>query len=263
MAAPCRARAATADVEITYSVNLRGDVYADVERFARTVTATLHDPRGWSLGGRIDFRRVPSGGDMRIVLASPEAVEAASPACDAAWSCQVRRQVLINELRWDTGTDSWEERPQRAYRHYVVNHEVGHFLGLEHRHCRQPGGPAPVMQQQSISLEGCHTNVWPHLAELRKVARTQNVPVPQVSPSAADAGSVSKQARAAQRGETPGINGRLPSAGGKEATPGYLTSRETGATPAARLSRNARPSEPELVESCRREGLLRQLAGLF
>lgn len=173
-------------VEVTYSVHSRGDVGADLDRFARQVRATLHDPRGWTLGGRIGFRRVDSGGDMHIVLASSSVVEAAADGCSHQYSCRVGKRILINEHRWVHGTRSWS-KSLRAYRHYVINHEVGHFLGLSHRHCAKPDAPAPVMQQQSISLEGCRSNVWPRLSELRAAARHQDVSVPARSPRASRA----------------------------------------------------------------------------
>ena len=50
-----------------------------------------------------------------------------------------------------------------------MNHEVGHWLGLGHLDCPAPGGPAPVMRQQSIDLPGCAFNAWPLDAEVAAV----------------------------------------------------------------------------------------------
>jgi predicted Zn-dependent protease len=44
----------------------------------------------------------------------------------------------------------------------MVNHEVGHYLGLGHVGCPKKGAKAPVMMQQSISLGGCVPEAWPY-----------------------------------------------------------------------------------------------------
>lgn len=173
---------AEGDIEVTYSVHQRGDVQGDMERFARTVDRTLHDDRGWSLAGEIEFRRVDSDGDLRVVLASPTEIGAAASGCDESWSCRVGQYALINDRRWNDATESWT-RSRGAYRQYVINHEVGHFLGLGHAECAEAGSPAPVMQQQSISLDECRANVWPRLAELRVAARAQGISAPSSSPA--------------------------------------------------------------------------------
>ena len=52
-------------------------------------------------------------------------------------------------------------RSLRDYRHLVVNHETGHWLGRAHRGCPGQGQAAPVMMQQSKALDGCRFNAWP------------------------------------------------------------------------------------------------------
>lgn len=156
----------------SYSIETRGGVGSDLGTVASIAQSTLDDGRGWALGGAISFAPVASGGDLRLVLATPAAVAAASPGCSASWSCRVGPLVLINEERWNTGTASWTGSLQ-DYRQYVINHEVGHWLGLGHVGCAAPGTPAPVMQQQSISLDGCEHNIWPLPEEKQAVARQQ------------------------------------------------------------------------------------------
>ena len=150
----------------TYSVARLGTVYADLAEFSRHVEWTLADIRGWSLGWDIRFDEVSSGGDFTVYLASPQQVAAAAPVCSTEYSCAVGDRVYINDVRWRQATDTFAHRSLADYRRYVLNHEVGHWLGLGHPSCPGDGQPAPVMQQQSISLEGCRENVWPLQWEL-------------------------------------------------------------------------------------------------
>lgn len=157
---------------VSYSVGRLGNVRADLDHFTRHVDWTLTDIRGWSLHHAVRYDRVSSGAEMRIHLASPAHVDAAAPGCSAQYSCRVGDDVYINDDRWMRATDTYAGRSLDDYRHYVVTHEVGHWLELDHAGCPGPGRPAPVMQQQSIRLSGCVANVWPLQPEL-DAARNQ------------------------------------------------------------------------------------------
>ena len=159
---------------VTYTVETRGFVVSDLDVFRIVAAAALNDPRGWSLGGSLYFDEVPDLGQFRLVLATPDQVAAADPTCEALWSCRVGDDVLINEERWRLGSLGYA-RPIWDYRAYLVNHEVGHWLGLGHTMCAS--GPAPVMVQQSKGTGACTPTVWPLEAERAQVAYRFAVPV--------------------------------------------------------------------------------------
>jgi hypothetical protein len=170
--------AGRADAHVyVYTVESRGDVQADVDEFAEIATETLAHPRGWGLRGAIEFQEISSNGQFRLILASPSAVAAAAPVCSAQWSCRVGDQVLINDERWRTGTDAWTGSLE-DYRRYAINHEVGHWLGFGHHSCPRDGALSPVMQQQSISLEGCRPMAWPLLWEQGELADEEGLVYP-------------------------------------------------------------------------------------
>jgi hypothetical protein len=75
--------------------------------------------------------------------------------------CRGGENVIINLKRWLLAIPAYDG-DVGMYRHLVVNHEVGHFLG--HRHVPGPaaGEPAPVMQTQMYGMNGCRPNGWPY-----------------------------------------------------------------------------------------------------
>jgi hypothetical protein len=152
----------TARRRVTYSVITRGRITASMEVFRRQARETYADPRGWSAAG-VEFSRVPRGGDFTLVLASARAVPTFSSTCSATWSCRVGRFVIINQERWKHASPAWNAArlALRDYRHMVVNHETGHWLGLGHAGCRARGAKAPVMMPQSKGTNGCRLNPWP------------------------------------------------------------------------------------------------------
>jgi hypothetical protein len=78
-------------------------------------------------------------------------------------SCRTAGRAIINLDRWRLSATPYLKAkiPLSAYREYVINHEVGHELGHHHVGCPKAGGPAPVMVQQTLTLEGCRPYAWP------------------------------------------------------------------------------------------------------
>lgn len=168
---PPRPVAAEVDpVTIRYEVRGRGNT-VDLEEFAAAVAAIYADGRGWAGGGAVRFERVAAGGHFVLWLAADPQMPSFGGACGPVWSCRSGDDVVINQDRWLGATPAWNEAgaPLGGYRHMVVNHETGHWLGLGHQTCTAPGDPAAVMQQQSMGLQGCRPNPWPLPVEHRRM----------------------------------------------------------------------------------------------
>jgi hypothetical protein len=173
---------AAASKTYSYSVETKGAVGQNVETFAGVVASIYGDPRGWSLGGSVEFKRVASGGDFTIWLTQASQVPTFSSECSSEWSCRVGRNIVVNNDRWMTGTalTSTYGMSLDDYRHLLVNHETGHYLGFGHTECPVPGGPASIMQQQSKGgsfLGGCTPNAWPRTDEKQVFANRIGVSI--------------------------------------------------------------------------------------
>ena len=152
-----------------FVVEVEDGIEVDGAAFAAAVEETLGDPRSWGNGGRMSFQRVgqeeAAAGDyaFKVTLISPGNMERYCPGVGTGGytSCRYGDRAVINLARWATAVPDYEgDIP--TYRHYVVNHEVGHALGNGHQACPGPGQLAPVMQQQTLGLEGCAKNAWPY-----------------------------------------------------------------------------------------------------
>ena len=150
----------------TYALRVEDGIGIDVQEAADEVERILADERGWGPVEDVAFTRVadPAAAEFTISLASPTTTdELCLPArTESTWSCRNDGDVVLNSDRWLYMTPTYTDL--REYRAYMVNHEVGHFLGHGHPSCPGEGEPAPVMLQQSIDLDGCTPNPWPTVA---------------------------------------------------------------------------------------------------
>lgn len=154
---------------VRYSIEVEDGLTVDTREVAVTVAAVLTDARGWQEVDGVRFVAVAptdvSGGapvDIRVTLASPAlTARLCAPLNVSAQqvSCWNGGRSVLNLTRWVLGSRTYGA-DLAAYRTYLVNHEVGHGLGHQHRGCPTPGKPAPVMLQQTKSLEGC--TPWPY-----------------------------------------------------------------------------------------------------
>lgn len=157
---------------VRYRVDVEQGLGLDAQLFAEAVHRTLNDDRSWAHGGARTFERVPGGeSDFVITLASPGTTgkwcaksgldtTVDNVSCDSA----ATERVMINAFRWAQGAATFGPDQMLAYRQMLINHEVGHRLGNGHVNCRTPGALAPIMQQQTKSLDidgvQCKPNPW-------------------------------------------------------------------------------------------------------
>ncbi len=148
---------------VRYTVEVEGGVPLEAAQVADVVEAVLADPRSWTAQGRWALQRVDADPDARIVLTSPDTTDrlCAPLRTRGELSCRNGDHVVLNAVRWTRGATSWGD-DLAGYQQYVVNHELGHFLGNGHVSCPAAGQAAPVMLQQTIGLQGCTANAWPY-----------------------------------------------------------------------------------------------------
>lgn len=147
-----------------YLVEVEQGLAEDPQAFAAAVERTLGDRRSWGRGGVMSFQRVSSGPvAFRVVLASPRTVDryCAPLNTNSYTSCYMGGRSVLNQERWQRAVP-WYATDLASYRIYMINHEVGHALGHGHQNCPQRGALAPVMQQQTLGMQGCTPNAWPY-----------------------------------------------------------------------------------------------------
>lgn len=158
-----------------FRLGIEDGVDEDMAAFAAKVDQTLGDPRDWTADGELRLQRVAATNryDFTIYLATPQTAGAmcAQGGLDITvdgqpfTSCRVSNKVILNLARWRLSVPDYvsAQISLDTYRTYMITHEVGHQLGHGHELCPGKGRPAPVMQQQTLGLQGCVANPWPYV----------------------------------------------------------------------------------------------------
>jgi hypothetical protein len=153
---------------LRYRVAVEDGIGIVPDDFGSAVERILSDERSWTGGATLRLQRVSgsSGFDFTVYLASPVTSEAMCREdglhTGGYTNCRLGDgRVVINSARWLTAVDGYGA-PLAEYRAYAINHEVGHQLGYHHELCPAAGQSAPVMQQQTLGLQGCLPFGWPY-----------------------------------------------------------------------------------------------------
>ncbi len=146
-----------------YAVEVEEELPGDPADFGDAVEMILGDERSWGAEGEASFARVAAKdeADFTVTLAAPDTVDelCAPLSTNGRVSCSTGQQAIINQNRWVSGVEHFDGDLD-TYRIYVINHEVGHVLGHDHVDCPGSGETAPIMQQQTLGLDGCEPNGW-------------------------------------------------------------------------------------------------------
>ncbi|WP_433056016.1 DUF3152 domain-containing protein [Dactylosporangium sp. CS-033363] len=110
------------------------------------------------------FQRVSGADyDVTLKLATPGTVDKLCKSVgvntQGIYSCRYGKTILLNLRRWLKGIDGFPAGID--FHSMTVLHEMGHFLGFDHMKCPGSGQVAPVMQTQTIALNGCKPNAYP------------------------------------------------------------------------------------------------------
>ena len=155
-------------IQVEFGLNLNLNCLSEM------IPGILNDPRGWATVENTSFQIVDKEvADLNIVFASPDTVdELCYPLqTNGIYSCRNEKNVVINMYRWLSGAEDFNNEIA-TYRIYLINHEVGHYLGWGHTDCPSENALAPVMMQQSKSTSWCIPNGWPIYERVKLLYKT-------------------------------------------------------------------------------------------
>lgn len=137
----------------------------------------LNDARSWPFHWTITTR--PSEANWTVRLETHQQIMKETNDYDnndivglsVTFMTRKPRETLFSFENWTNVPEALRpfQYTRIDYRTYLILHECGHALGLQHARCT--GGPAPIMLQQtrglSSGLQVCTKNLWPLASEMK------------------------------------------------------------------------------------------------
>ena len=147
---------------LRYKVSIDG-IKRSHANFKKNVHKILSDKRSWP----VKFVYDDDTYDFEIILTPARKIKATCHFEGLSCADPMNMVIYINNYRWTKGA-----KPSKLsltnYRIYLINHEVGHLLGLGHAKPRK-GYKVPVMNQHTLGIGGGKPWMWPLLSERRKI----------------------------------------------------------------------------------------------
>ena len=155
---------------LTVDDDCRNEV--DGKEVADFIDSVLQDKRGWArLGYRFQRISRQQGIALRrtrenwkrvfhLRVSKATTVEEECGFSDLSCADLSKNLILFNVDRWLQGAEA-SGLELIPYRHYLVQHEIGHLLGRGHAVCKGAGQLRPIMTQATIANDTCQANMWP------------------------------------------------------------------------------------------------------
>ena len=126
------------------------------------ITSTIQDSRGWrGKGYYFQQSATKQAADIIFYLKSNEDITAmfTMDGFSVCYTVEGKSKIYINQKNWDTPPSAFTGSKE-TYRQYVVQHEVGHALGMGHEKPQTENAQCHPMYQQTRGTTKCLPNPW-------------------------------------------------------------------------------------------------------
>lgn len=149
-----------------YKVSIEPRLDVSLLNFRKKISSVLNDPRSWPITF-IDVSNTNHISDFQIILARDSTIKNICNFTFLSCADSITNIIYINVNRWKYGAVK-SKLNLNDYRTYVINHEVGHILGLGHEKPIK-NKKAPIMNQHTLGIGDAIPNMWPLKYERSKI----------------------------------------------------------------------------------------------
>ena len=147
--------------QLKYKVSIDQDIKRNLKNFKNIIDKILSNKKSWPH----KFIQNDYNYDFQIILTPAKKIK---KICDfKGLSCtdMYSNIIYINNYRWTKGSKP-SKLSLNDYRIYLINHEVGHILGIGHTNPIK-NQKVSVMVQQTLGIGDSKPNPWPTKADYK------------------------------------------------------------------------------------------------